>query len=226
MASEHWRRGSGLALLVGGLAMSLFVLLLYPVGGFFGAAHAHHPLWAPAHFLHFVGAVAILLGLVGLYAVQAGQLGLVGRVGFVLAFVGTAQFVGTGMLTAFVWPVLADLAPGSLEPQGALFLPPATFVFALTIGCLIPGYVLFAWASLRAGRLPRGGLVLLAVGAVLALLPPEPVGPLPWITLILGGLLFGGGAMWLGWALWVGVPTAEGAARSDPTGHPVVSTRQ
>src|SRR5205823_9823050 len=114
-------RWTGAALFLGGVCLASFVLVLYPVGGFFGAAHALHPAWVPAHSLHLVGALLTLFGLLGLYACHASRLGRVGAIGFVLALAGTAQFVGTGMLTTFVWPVLAASAPETLEPRGALF---------------------------------------------------------------------------------------------------------
>jgi drug/metabolite transporter (DMT)-like permease len=200
--STELTRWSGLALMLGGVAMALFVLLLFPVGGFFGAQRAHHPLWVPAHTMHFISALLMLFGLVGFYARQAERAGWLGRVGFGLAFAGTAMFVGTGLLTAFIWPVLADHAPSILEADGALFAPPASAVFFLMLLTIIPGYGLLAVATRRAGMLPAGGALLMAVGAVLAIIPPEPVGPIPWVGLVLGGILFGSGATWLGYSLW------------------------
>jgi hypothetical protein len=186
----------------GGVSLGLFVLVLYPVGGFFGAEHARHPAWIPAHTLHFIGALLTLVGLIGLYAYTANNLGRLGTIGLVLAVCGTAQFVGTGMLTAFVWPVLASAAPDTIAPGGALFTSPANTLFYTTVLTLIPGYVVLAVALARARILTRAAAVLLAIGVVLAITPPEPVGPVPWLGLVIGGVLFAAGEVWLGYRLW------------------------
>jgi len=202
LQSERFIRWSGAALLLGGVAIALFVIVLYPVGGFFGAQRARDPLWVPAHTLHLIGALLTLFGVVGLYGRQIERTGPLGAVGFAIAFVGTALFVGTGMLTTFVWPVLAAFAPATLELDGALFVRPAGVLFGVTILTLIPGYLLLGLATFRAGVLPRGGALLLMVGVVFAIAPPPPVGPFPWIGLVVGGVLFGAGAAWLGYSLW------------------------
>ena len=43
----------------------------------------------------------------------------------------------------------------------------------------------------------------LVVGAILGMLPPHPVGALPWWALVLGGVLYGAALIWLGAFLWV-----------------------
>ena len=219
-------RWSGLALLLGGVCIALFVLVLYPVGGFFGAGPVHHPAWVPAHSLHFAGALLTLVGLIGLYARQWARAGRLGLVGFLLALGGTAMFVGTGMLTAFVWPVLAAYAPATIESSGAVFAPPASLLFYFTVLSLIPGYVALGAATVRAGVLPRGGAVLLIVGVVLAILPPEPVGPVPWLGLVLGGVLFGAGEVWLGYALWSTRAASDASAVAESLGVPGALARQ
>src|SRR5581483_11353390 len=123
MTAAALMRWSGLALILGGLCIALFVLLLLPVGGFFGAEHGRSPLWVPAHSFHLIGALFTLGGLVGLYTVQADRMGSLGFAGFLLAFVGTALFVATGALTALVWPVLVAAAPSLIDLSGALFGP-------------------------------------------------------------------------------------------------------
>src|SRR5262249_57125129 len=109
-------------------------------------------------------------------------------------------------------------APATLEPEGALFAPPANLLFYFTVLSLIPGYVAFGVAMLRAGVLPRGGAWLLIVGVVLAILPPEPVGPVPWAGLVAGGVLFGAGEVWLGYALWSGEPRQTARPAPGPAG--------
>ncbi|MGI9147211.1 MAG: hypothetical protein ACR2IK_11755 [Chloroflexota bacterium] len=201
MSTVSLVRLSGLALMAGGVCIATFVVVLYPVSGFFGAEHVQHPAWVPAHSLHFIGALLSLFGLIGLYLRHREHLGTLGFAGFVLAFAGTAQFVGTGMLTAFVWPVLAAAAPATMAANGAAFAAPASLLFYFTALSLIPGYLVLSIALCRTAVLPRGASVLLAVGVVLAITPPEPVGPIPWLALVLGGILFGAGEIWLGFAL-------------------------
>jgi hypothetical protein len=204
-------RWSGLAAVVGGVAIALFVLS-HPWDRFVGAEVARTGRWRLAHTLHFVGASFTLLGLIGIYVRQRERAGRLGLVGFVLAFAGTAMFVGTGMLTAFVWPMLADRAPAVIGEDGAMFDAPALIALALTAVAVTVGYVLFGIAALRAGVLPRDGTALLTVGAVLGMAPPQPLGAMPWAGLVLGGVLFGVGATRLGLALWREEATATAAA--------------
>jgi hypothetical protein len=220
MASEKLLRASGGALILAGLTIGGFVLLLWPIGGFFGSTHAQHPLWVPAHLLHLLGALLTLFGLLGLFADQAPRLGRLGLLGFGMAFAGTALFVGTGVLTAFIWPVLAAHAPHTLEPDGALFVQPAATLFLLTGLTLIPGYLLLGFALLRAGTGPRTGALLLMIGIVLAIAPPEPVGPLPWFSLVLGGVAFGAGLAWWGGYLW-----GRAGANAAPSDHRATDER-
>ena len=201
MSTPQLLRLSGLANILGGIAIALFVIE-HPWGRFVGADAVSSREWMIAHTLHLVGASFAVLGLVGLYACQAERLGRVGLAAFVLAFVGTAFFVGNGMITAFIWPMVAAVAPAAVDVDGAGFLPPAVAVFFLTAVLLVPGYLSFAAISWRAGRLPRGPLVLWAVGGAVGLVPPEPLGPLPWAGLVLAGVLYGIGAAGLGWWLW------------------------
>jgi hypothetical protein len=201
MTPAHLVRWSGLANVVGGVSLAAFVIE-HPWNRFVGAAVARSAEWRIAHSLHFVGAALVLFGLMGLYAREREHIGVLGLVGFVTAFLGTAMFVGTGMITAFVWPMVAVRAPGALDPQGAMFAPPALTAFSLTAFAVTIGYVLFGIALLRAGRVPRPATALLVVGAVMGMVPPQPLGPMPWPGLVLGGVLYGGGAVWLGVTLW------------------------
>jgi hypothetical protein len=194
-------RWSGLAAVVGGVAIALFVLS-HPWDRFVGAEVARTDRWRFAHTLHFAGASFALLGFVGIYVRQRERVGRLGLIGFVVGFAGLAMFVGTGMLTAFVWPTLADHAPSVVEEDGAMFDAPAVVAFALTAITVTTGYLLFGLASLRAGVLPRDGTLLLTVGAVLGMAPPQPLGAMPWAGLVLGGVLFGLGSVRLGLALW------------------------
>ena len=136
-------RASALSCLLGGACLIAFVLI-HPWDRLIGAANALDPRWQLAHRLHFVGAIFALLGLPGLYACQRHQLGTFGMIGFALSVLGNAMFLGTGMITGFIWPMLAMCAPQSVELGGALFgWLGSAFIYelplfgpAIFIGCL------------------------------------------------------------------------------------------
>src|ERR1017187_2128900 len=53
-------------------------------------------------------------------------------------------------------------------------------------------------------------------GAILGMLPPHPVGALPWWALVLGGVLYGAALIWLGAFLWVkNTPTSAAFGRAQ-----------
>ena len=50
-----------------------------------------------------------------------------------LSFIGNAMFLGTGMITAFIWPMLAVHAPATVELGGPIFhAPVSALAFLLT----------------------------------------------------------------------------------------------
>jgi hypothetical protein len=201
VTSEQVTRWGGLALLLGGVAGLLFSLLLAPSGGVTGAHRAHGATWMPAHSMHTVSAVLLLFGVIGLYWRLAPTSGRLGLAGFVCALVGTALFVATGVVTAYVFPAVASAAPSAVEPGGALLSGPVLGVFGLTALLLSVGYAILGVAALRHGSLPRGGALLFVAGALVLAMPVEPFGPLPWAGLIAGGVLTTLGQTWLGYAL-------------------------
>src|ERR1044071_3559924 len=74
MAPQTIVRWSGIALILGGVLLALF-MIVHPFGEIAGAHAAHSPRWVPAHTLHFLGALATTLGLPGLYARQMRETG-------------------------------------------------------------------------------------------------------------------------------------------------------
>ena len=210
---------SGLACVMGGLCLAAFVLV-HPWDQLLGAEIARTASWRIAHGLHFIGAAFTLLGLPGLFAQQRESLPRWGVVGFVLSLLGNAMFLGTGMITAFIWPMLAFYAPLCIGVGGPIFGSPLSLpAFSLTAVLIVSGYVLFGFATLRAGVLPRVATVVLVIGAILGMLPPHPVGALPWWGLVFGGVLYGIGLIWLGVFLWIiHLPIKPSlAARTGPT---------
>jgi len=213
-------RLNAVACVLGGLFIAAFVLV-HPWDQLLGAQVARTTPWRLAHTFHFLGAAFALLGLPGLYAQQRAALGYWGLAGFVLSFLGNAMFLGTGMITAFIWPMLAVYAPDCVEVGGPIFSSPVSaLAFALTAIVLATGYLVFGTATLRARVLPRWGVVTLVVGAILGMLPPHPAGPLPWWALVLGGVLYGAALIRLGVFLWTKNPTVKLSGLADAIADP------
>lgn len=195
-------RWSGLALMGAGVAFAIF-MTLHPYDALAGSHGPHEDTWVPAHAFHFVGALLALLGLNGLYVRQRQASGRLGFVGFLLAFIGTAMFVGTGMITAFVWPVIAETNPAFVDADGPMFEDPLTqFAVQATYGFLIVGFVVLAVATFRARVFPRWAALVLGLGIVLFGVPVDPVGPVPWFVRIVGAFVFGLALVVLGARLW------------------------
>ena len=211
MSSETLIRWSGLALAVGGIGIAGFVVATLPIGGL--EASVEQTLSATyllAHGLHTVGGVFALFGLMGLYIRQMDESGWLGLIGFVVAFIGTALFVGLGMISEFISPLVAAEAPGLMEKGGALEDPAKLVILPISIVIFIVGYILLGIATFRANVFPRWSGLVLVVGAVL-FFPP-----LPWPIPVVGAVVYGLALLWLGYALWSGRP--EGAAQAEPAG--------
>jgi hypothetical protein len=152
--------------------------------------------WVPIHLMGYVGFLLTTFGLIGLLARQLEAAGRLGVAGFVLAFTGTGLVLMEGREHTFVLPVLAQQAPAGVppEPAGLWFLILSAAVFSV-------GYILLGIATVRAGVVPRGIGVLLALGApIYAFSPPIDI----QVVGVLGGVLFGAGMLWLGYALFAG----------------------
>lgn len=165
-----------------------------------------------AHTFHFLAGSLGLLGLLGFVEPEVKAAGTLERVAFVIAFAGTILFAGTGMFTAFFWPVLAREAPQVTELNGPFFSPPHPMILVTTVSYSL-GYLLLGVALARAGAMAVWGAVALGLGALLLMLPPAPLSPLPWLVFPTGGVLFGVGLTALGLALRAGpgVAQVEGA---------------
>jgi hypothetical protein len=204
MSSSNLIRWSGLAALVGG---ALFIILDILESLLFGSqsyaqAAATGP-WIVVQGLYLFSAVLLAFGLLGLYVIQAKQASTLGLVAFVVAFIGLVMTAGAVWSEAFFGGWLAGEAPQLLEsdPTGALAIG-----LILTFLLFGLGWLLFGLASLRAGVIPRGSAVLLAIGAVL-----YPV--LGALSIPLAGLVFGAAVVWMGYWLWSGI--REGALRPE-----------
>ncbi len=152
--------------------------------------------WVPVHLLSFATLIAVLLVLVGVFVWQLPRSGRLGLAGFLAAFVGTSMMLMEGREHLFSH----DFGQGT--PVGLWQLIATSLVFSV-------GYILLGVAIYRAGVLPRGAGVLLAVGGPIVAFSP-PIGILA--VLIVGHALFGAGLAWLGYTLFFS-PT--GAARRN-----------
>jgi hypothetical protein len=200
MSERSLVRWSGACVALGGLSIAAY-MLIHPWAERAGPV-ATTPQWVVSHGFHFVGALFLLLGLTGLYLRQRERTGVSGLVGFLLAFVGTALFVGTGLSSAFLWPAIAFEAPTFVASGGGMFTHPLALgpILAARI-FLVLGFVWLGVVSFRAGVLPRWGSILVILGVVATNLPTEPVGPVPWVVSVLGGVVFCLGLVGWGWFL-------------------------
>ncbi len=201
MSTRNLFRLGALALGLGGVFLALF-MIVHPFGERTGAEVAQRFAWIPAHTFHFVGALFTLFGVIAWYGVQVKESGRWGFVGFILAFIGTAMFVGTGMITAFLWPVIAEHDPTFVDPDGPMFQN-ALVSFALvgTRAALLVGHLVFGIITLRAGVLPKVPALLVIAGILLYSVPTQPVGPAPWIVSLLGAVIFGAGLLGIGYGV-------------------------
>lgn len=197
--------------MLAGISVALWPLI-HPWGSFAGAAIGQSGQWMMAHTFHFLAAGFGLVGLLGFVEREVAAAGRFERTGFVIAFAGTILFAGTGMFTAFLWPVLARDAPQLTELNGPFFSPPHPIILITTITYSL-GHILFGVALARAGALAVWGAVSLGLGALLLMIPPAPLSPLPWLVFPTGGVLFGIGLAALGLAMRMSfrVPGVKGA---------------
>jgi hypothetical protein len=195
-------RLAGLAALIAGLGMVV-------MGSFHPAnepASVTTPAWIVVHIfatsLGFFG----VTGLTGLYARQVEKAGWLGLIGFLLfslwmALVGMYSFVEAALL-----PLLASEFPPFVAGFLGMFTGvPSTVslgvlptAWNLSTPLLIAGSLLFAIATFRAGVLPRGSAVLLALGTLL--IPVGGLLPLKLQAMIIMGPM-GLGLAWMGAAL-------------------------
>lgn len=192
-----------------GLAALLAGLGLVVMGSFHPANEPDSvitPAWIVVHIfatsLGFFG----VTGLTGLYARQVEKAGWLGLIGFLLfslwmALVGMYSFVEAALL-----PLLASEFPPFVAGFLGMFTGvPSTVslgvlptAWNLSTPLLILGSLLFAIAIFRAGVLPRGSAVLLALGTLL--IPVGGLLPLKLQAMIIMGPM-GLGLAWMGAAL-------------------------
>jgi hypothetical protein len=152
------------------------------------AAMLDNPVYVVNGIAQFVAFNLLLVALVAIHRWQEARAGTFGVVALVVALVGTLGLGGNYWFEAFVSPWAADAVPGYLdaEPAGVLLLGGASSYLLFAVG-----WVLFGWASLRAGVFPRAIAVAVLVGGIAAIQMVQP--PL--------GVPLGLALAWLGWWL-------------------------
>lgn len=211
MFTANLIRWSGLIAMLGGVLFPV-AALIHPNGE--DLASVNMPNWVPAHLMGLLSVTLMHLGLLGLYACQVEQAGWLGLIGFVLAFVGGAFASTIQYVTSTAIPLIAAHAPALFDQ--AMTPPPfAPPVFVLGF---VLGHILFGFATLRAGILPRWsgwlviiGMVLFFLGEVAFLAQNLPAPALQQafeiirklhVIVLLGDAAFGLGIAWMGYALW------------------------
>jgi hypothetical protein len=148
-----------------------------------------------------------VIGLAGLYARQATKAGWLGFAGFVMLSAWMVLIMGFSFVEAFVLPRVATSSPGFVQGWMGMFnghpspvnLGALPALWTLTAPLYIGGGLLFGIATFRAGILPRGAAVLLAIGTVLA--PVASQLSLTWQPKI--AIPTGLALAWLGYALMI-----------------------
>jgi hypothetical protein len=180
------------AAMVGGVALVVSMLLAWLVVPYerLGQAEAYlTSSYSVSSGLRLLGLVLLLWGLIGIYRPQSRAAGTFGLWTFVVVFLGTALAVGNVWAEVFVYPTLAQIAPGMLS--GAGFGTEAAMYISVGLNLSYPlfflGLVLFAAATFWAGVYPRWIAVLLIVSVPVTLfLDPtagtfqESIGPALW----------------------------------------------
>lgn len=147
-------------------AISLVLYLIVVGGDRLSEAATSATFFLPSG-AQLLAMLLLAVGLVALYARQAEAFGALGLAGFFLALVGTVLAAGALWSQVFVVPRLAEAAPEVVNRGSGSVL--AGFLLSFLIFGV--GWVVFGVATLRTRVFPRWAVVLLIVGAVLAILP-------------------------------------------------------
>lgn len=201
MPEGRAHRYSGAALVLSGVAFASFTLL-HPYDELAGTHGPHRGTWIPSHSFHFLGALLALFGLLEVRDRWLSDASWKGKLAFSAAFIGTAMFVGTGMITAFLWPVIAEHAPSFVASDGPMFTDVlASGAITATYILLVVGYASLTIVLRRSEVISITDTLLLIAGVLLFSAPVEPLGPAPWILRVAGGVVFGAGLARLGLVL-------------------------
>ena len=196
-------RWSAPLLALGALGFAAFIIVANGefTGAELGLSRRHHF----AHVAHFFSSVLFLFGITGFYGYLREASGGLGLLAWVVAMAGDALWVGTGVITAWVWRTISASAPQLVSAEGAFFDPPLPIIFIATVGFSL-GQLLLNVVAWRTHQLPRHAVMLSVLGLVLTNLTPPPWGLVPYWVLQVGALLFLAGAVEHARAIWRGAP--------------------
>jgi hypothetical protein len=198
MSSQNVIRWTNYATIASGILLALYFGLH---AGPPTAVNARARLYVAVGTLGVAAFGLMLAGIVGIAAQLGKSLGRSGVAGLGVAFLAT-YLVGCGVFVdAYVEPVLANEAPNVLDPASSLSTLPLVLVFVVPAIAWSIGLVLLSLAAMRARAIPPWSGWSIIVGAVILDLPPEPVGPTPWVLIVIGALVMGGGLIGFGYSL-------------------------
>ncbi len=138
-------------------------------------------------------AVLLPLGLISLYVPQAEAGGFFGLGAFFVAFLGTTLVAGLFWVGAFIRPAIVAAmpeGPGAGEAALEFIRVGATPGFVPSVVAFALGWLLFGILSLQTQVYPRPAVMLLIIGAIIAVIP------LPLSTIVLAVAI-----AWLGYHL-------------------------
>lgn len=219
ITSGNLIRLAGLSALIGG-ACYVFVGVFHPANV---AGSVTTTRWAMVHVVACAMSFFVLLGLAGLYARQAVRTGWLGLVGFVLLSLWFVLIMGFSFVEAFILPHVATTTPALVDAWMKMFnggtskidLGALPTLWTLSGPIYILGGLLFGIATFRAGILPRGAALLLALGTALApLAAPLSLSAQPKIAIPTGLAI-----AWLGYAL----ATEQRPLSESPTDRPAAT---
>jgi hypothetical protein len=187
------------ALALGGITGAAFVIIAN--GEIMGAMSMLSTRWLIAHNLHFTSAALLLFGVVGLYLSHSHEMRLAGHFAFVLTLMGTGFYFSSGVITAAVLPFIASAAPSVVSARGPLFDPPLP-ALVVSVAVFQLGWLVLGLVVARAGILPRWTGYATSVGAFIGLIPPRPLGSVPWVVTDIGWVILAIGLVGMGFAGW------------------------
>jgi hypothetical protein len=189
-------RSGGVALIVGGVLLILYIILQVVAGSPADPENVLKTSFSLGFHIRMAGVLFILLGLVGLFIRHIGSIGPFGVTAFVLAFAGTALVGGETHLAVTAFPFLAENDPALFE---AFLRSPTSAVLGIaSLLFLLGGYIMLGIVLFRANLSPRWSAVMLPIGWLI--LTNAPPGQL--IVRLVGGILIGVCFLGQGWALW------------------------
>ena len=167
----------GWAAMIGGSAMAVSLLMDWLVV-------PHEQLGVEAFLtssylvssgLRLLSLVLLPWALIGIYGRQSRSAGAFGLLAFALVFLGATLTVGNAWAEVFVWPTLAQAAPGMMSGSVADMSPYLVAGLNVSFPLFGLGLILFGAATFWAGVYPRWAAVLLILSIpVTMFLDPTP----------------------------------------------------